>query len=116
MDQVINRGTPEIDDPDRLAPSQSRVTAVGVDETAYRRANATRSTTFATGVADLTPQRPARLLDVVEGRSGGVLGDWMGERDAGWRAAVTTASLDPFRGYATALSSQLPDAVRVLDP
>ena len=27
-----------------------------------------------------------------------------------------TASLDPFRGYATALSSQLPDAVRVLDP
>jgi transposase len=27
-----------------------------------------------------------------------------------------TASLDPFRGYATALTGQLPDAVRVLDP
>jgi len=116
MRQVIDRGTPEIDDPDRLAPSQSPVTAVGVDETAYLRANATRSTTFATGVADLTPSRPARLLDVVEGRSGSVLGDWLGERDADWRAAVATASLDPFRGYATALSSQLPDAVRVLDP
>ena len=55
MRQVIDRGTPEIDNPDRLAPSQSPVTAVGVDETAYLRANATRSTTFATGVADLTP-------------------------------------------------------------
>jgi transposase len=116
MRQVIDRGTPEIDNPDRLAPSQSPVTAVGVDETAYLRANATRSTTFATGVADLTPQRPARLLDVVEGRSGSVLDDWLGERDADWRAAIATASLDPFRGYATALSSQLPDAVRVLDP
>jgi transposase len=29
---------------------------------------------------------------------------------------VTTASLDPFRGYATALRMHLPDAVRVLDP
>ena len=29
---------------------------------------------------------------------------------------MATASLDPFRGYATALTSQLPDAVRVLDP
>ncbi len=116
MRQVIDRGTPLLDDPARLAPSHSPVTAVGVDETAYLRANATRSTTFATGVADLTPQRPARLLDVVEGRSGSVLGDWLSERDANWRAAVATASLDPFRGYATALSSQLPDAVRVLDP
>jgi transposase len=45
-----------------------------------------------------------------------VLGDWLGERDADWRAAVATASLDPFRGYATALTKQLPQAVRVLDP
>ena len=29
---------------------------------------------------------------------------------------MATASLDPFRGYATALGTQLPDAVRVLDP
>jgi transposase len=28
---------------------------------------------------------------------------------------VTTASLDPFRGYATALSNSLPGVVRVLD-
>ena len=116
MDQVISRGTPEVDTDGRVAPADHPVTAVGVDETAYLRATATRATTFATGIVDLTPGRPARLLDVVEGRSGTVLADWLDERDAAWRAAVTTASLDPFRGYATALSGQLPDAVRVLDP
>ena len=116
MRQVIDRGTPEIDDRVRLAPVEDPVTAVGVDETAYLRANATRSTTFATGIADLSPGRPARLLDVVEGRSGTVLATWLADRDPGWRAGIATASLDPFRGYATALSGQLPDAVRVLDP
>jgi transposase len=98
MRQVIDRGTPEIDDPGRLTPAERPVTAVGVDETAYLRATATHATTFATGIADLTAGRPARLLDVVEGRSGTVLGAGLGERDSDWRAAVTTASLDPFRG------------------
>ena len=36
-------------------------------------------------------------------------------QDPAWRAQVTTASLDPFRGYATALRTSLPGAVRVLD-
>ena len=52
MDQVIDRGSPLIDDPTRLSPTQGPVTAVGVDETAYLCVNATRSTTFATGIAD----------------------------------------------------------------
>ena len=112
MRQVIDRGTPLIDQPHRLAG----VGAVGVDETAYLRANAHRATTFATGIADLTPGRPARLLDVVEGRSGTVLAAWLAERDQMWRAGIATASLDPFRGYATALANHLPGAVRVLDP
>jgi hypothetical protein len=35
MRQVIDRGTPQIDDPTRLTPLEQPVTAVGVDETAY---------------------------------------------------------------------------------
>jgi transposase len=112
MTQVRDRGTRVIDDPARLAA----VSAVGVDETAFLRATGTHPTMFATGIADLTPGRPARLLDVVEGRSGTVLGGWLARRDERWRVAITTASLDPFRGYATALRTHLPDAVRVLDP
>jgi len=53
---------------------------------------------------------------VVEGHSGTVLADWLADRTEDWKAAVATASLDPFRGYATALTTQLPDATRVLDP
>jgi transposase len=112
MTQVRLRGTPLIDDLARLAG----VSAIGVDETAYLRATGTHPTAFATGIADLTPGRPARLLDVVQGRSGTVLGGWLERQSEPWCRAVTTASLDPFRGYATALRTHLPDAVRVLDP
>jgi transposase len=112
MRQVRDRGSQVIDDPSRLAG----VSAVGVDETAFLRATGMHPTLFATGVADLSPGRPARLLDVVEGRSGTVLGGWLARRDEQWRDEITTASLDPFRGYATALSRHLPGAIRVLDP
>jgi len=116
MRQVIDRGTPLVEHPDRVAPPEHPVVAVGVDETAYLRATASHATTFATGIADLSPGRQARLLDVIEGRSGLVLAEWLGAQDPAWRAGITTASLDPFRGYATALTAQLPDAARVLDP
>ena len=120
MTQVIDRGTPLVEDPTRLTPVDGqvdgRVTAIGVDETAFLRATGQHPTLFATGIAELTPGRSARLLDVVEGRSGSVLADWLAGQEPVWRAAVTTASLDPFRGYATALTAELPDAARVLDP
>jgi transposase len=92
------------------------VASLGVDETAYLAATSTHGTEFATGLVDLTrTDGPARLLDVVPGRSGVVLSAWLRERDLGWRAGVHVAALDPFRGYASALRAQLPHAVRVLD-
>jgi hypothetical protein len=45
MRQVLDRGTPQVEDPDRLAG----VNAVGVDETAYLRASPCRSTTSRPG-------------------------------------------------------------------
>ncbi|WP_420791442.1 transposase [Actinomycetospora lutea] len=112
MRAVAEHGTPLIDDPARL----QGVAALGVDETAFLAATATHATEFATGLVDLTRTGgPARLLDVVPGRSGTVLSAWLRERGAGWRSGVTIAALDPFRGYASALRTQLPGAVRVLD-
>ncbi len=32
---------------------------------------------YATGIVDFTPGRPLRLLDLVNGRSGAVLADWL---------------------------------------
>ena len=106
MSQVKLRGKPLVEDPRRL----DGVQAVGVDETAFLRACSTHPTLYATGIADLTPGRPARLLDVVEGRSGTVLAGWLCARDEQFRVQIVTASLDPFRGYATALAAQLPKA------
>jgi transposase len=88
-----------------------------VDETAFTAATASSPTEFVTGIVDLTrrPGGVARLLDVVEGRSAGALGCWISQREPDWRAAVAAASLDRYRGYASALRTGLPEAVRVLD-
>jgi hypothetical protein len=76
------------------------VHTLGVDETAFLAATPTAGTTFATGIVALGG-RP-RLLDVVEGRSGTALHDWVSARDQAWRDRISVAALDPFRGYATA--------------
>jgi transposase len=109
MRAVRDHGRPLVTDPARL----SGVTAVGVDETAFLAATGRHHTQFVTGIVDLTG--PPRLLDVVEGRSGTALSDWVSARDQTWRDGIAVAALDPFRGYATALRTQLPAAVRVLD-
>jgi transposase len=87
--------------------------AIGVDETTFASANATHSTVFATGIVDLDR---ARLIDIVPGRSRKVLADWLSDQPGEWTANIGVAALDPFRGYSNALSTGLPDAVRVLDP
>ena len=83
-------GEPLVDDPHRL----DRVIRLGVDETAFLAATAYRSTCFVTGIVDLTG-RVARLLDVVEGRSGKALCDWVSGRAQAWRDAIGVAALDP---------------------
>lgn len=112
MRQVRALGRPRVDDGARL----DGVTAIGVDEHAWQRARAGRPTRYATGIVDLTPGRPARLLDLVPGRTGTALRTWLAARPEAWKAQITTAALDPFRGYASALADQLPTATRVLDP
>jgi transposase len=112
MAAVRDHGTLRVDDPARLGG----VSALGVDETAFQAASATRSTSFVTGIVDLTRAHgPARLLDVVADRSASGLVSWLDQQDTAWRAGVAVAALDPYRGYASALRTSLPDAVRVLD-
>jgi transposase len=84
-----------------------------VDETAFLAATPLSGTRFATGIVALNGR--ARLLDVVEGRSGTALCAWVSGRSQAWRDGIRVAALDPFRGYATALRTTLPNATRVLD-
>jgi transposase len=86
------------------------VEALGLDETAFAAASATRSTSFVTGIVDLTRRRGscARLLDVIDDRSPSALVSWVNQRETGWRAGIGVAALDPYRGYACALRSACP--------
>jgi transposase len=112
MTAVRDYGLLWVDDPTRL----EGVEALGVDETAFQAASVTRSTSFVTGIVDLIRRRgPARLLDVVAGRSASALAGWVSNRHPAWRSGIRIAALDPYRGYATALRGALGSAVRVLD-
>lgn len=79
-----------------------------------------RGDKYVTVVIDLTGVRdgtgPARLLDVVEGRSKQAFKTWLAERPAAWRDAVEIVAMDGFTGFKTATAEELPDAVAVMDP
>jgi transposase len=108
MTAVRMHGKPMVEDPARIAI----VEALGTDETVFLHARRHRHTIYATGMVDLDR---AQLVDVVLGRSGRVLGEWLDGRPGWWRDQITVAAIDPFRGYANALRSRLPDATLVVD-
>jgi len=103
-----------IDDPGRFAG----VTVIGVDEHVWRHTR--RGDKYVTVIIDLTAVRagtgPARLLDMVEGRSKQVLKTWLADRPQAWRDAIEVVAMDGFSGFKTATTEELPEAVTVMDP
>jgi len=73
-----------------------------------------------TVIIDLTPVReqrgPARLLDMVPGRSKQVFSDWLASRTPQWRKRIEVVAMDGFTGFKTASKQHLPDAVEVMVP
>jgi len=94
------------------------VTTIGVDEHVWRHTR--KGDKFVTVIIDLTPLRagrgPARLLDMVEGRSKKAFKDWLSQQDAAWRDRIEVVAMDGFTGFKTAAKEELPDAVEVMDP
>jgi len=94
------------------------VTAIGVDEHVWRHTR--RGDKYVTVIIDLTGIRagtgPARLLDMVEGRSKQVFKTWLAGRPQAWREQVEVVAMDGFTGFKTAAAEELPDAVAVMDP
>ena len=105
---VAEHTDPAVDDPARL----EGVRAIGVDEKRFLNATAEHPTIFTTQIVDLDRRR---LLDVVEGRSRKVLGDWLADRGDDWCEGITLATLDPAAGYRRALLDALPNATLVVD-
>ena len=103
-----------INDPARF----DRVTVIGVDEHVWRHTR--RGDKYVTVIIDLTPVRekrgPARLLDMVQGRSKQVFSRWLSDRTQAWRDGIEVVAMDGFTGFKTASKEHLPDAVEVMDP
>lgn len=103
-----------INDPARL----EGVRVVGVDEHVWRHTR--KGDKYVTVVIDLTPIRegtgPARLLDMVPGRSKQAFKAWLSERDQAWRRGVEVVAMDGFSGFKTAATEEMPQATPVLDP
>lgn len=94
------------------------VAVIGVDEHVWRHTR--RGERYVTVVIDLTPVRdgtgPARLLDMVEGRSKAAFTAWLAARPQAWRDGIEVVAMDGFTGFKTATTEALPEAVAVMDP
>lgn len=103
-----------IDDPNRL----TGVRVLGVDEHVWRH---TRwGNRYVTVVIDLTPVAddtgPARLLDMVPGRSKQAFITWLEAQSSAFRQHVEIVAMDGFTGYKTAATETLPHTTTVMDP
>ena len=59
---------------------------------------------------------PARLLDMIEGRSKKTFKTWLASRPEQWRQQVEVVAMDGFTGYKSATTEELPEATTVMDP
>jgi transposase len=96
------------------------VTVIGVDEHKWAHTRGAQADGFVTVITDLTAvvagHGPARLLDMVPGRSAAAMTDWLEARSQAFRDQVQIVAMDGFGGYKNAATTALPDAVTVMDP
>lgn len=102
--------------PERL----SGVRVLGVDEHTWKHVCGQGQSSWVTVLVDLTPivdgTGPARLLDMVAGRSKAALKQWLDARDQAFRDRIRVVTMDGFTGYRTATEESLDKARPVMDP
>jgi transposase len=95
-----------INDPQRF----DGVTTVGFDEHVWRHTR--RGDKYVTVIIDLTGIRngtgPARLLDMVQGRSKQAVKQWLADRPDAWRDGLEIVAMDGFTGFKTAAAEEVP--------
>ena len=96
------------------------VEVIGVDEHHWAHTRHAPDGGFVTVITDLTAvvagHGPARLLDMVPGRSAAAMTSWLEARPQAFRDQVQVVAMDGFAGYKNAATEALPDAVTVMDP
>lgn len=96
------------------------VRVIGVDEHRWSHTRRRGDDGYVTVIVDLTPvlegTGPARLLDLVAGRSAAALTSWLSAQTPAFRDQVEVVAMDGFGGYKNAATDQLPEAITVMDP
>jgi transposase len=109
MSAVRDYGTPLVDDPGRV----EQVTALGIDETAFLKANAHHHTSYVTGLVDLERRV---LIDMIEGNRAIDVSRWLSGKDDAFLSGIATVACDLHEGYRSGLHPHLDHARQVADP
>ena len=89
------------------------MSALGLDETLYKREGRWRTRRWCTSIVDVTG---GQLLDVVPGRDAAAPTAWLQEQPSAWRDNIDWGVLDLSGAYRSAFDDALPRAGQVADP
>jgi len=94
-----------------------RVDAIGLDETLFFRQGRRHTKQWCTSVVDVGGAgRPAKLIEVIEGRTAKTVSKWIDAQPAPWRRAIRYGVLDMSGPYRKVFTDSLGHAVQVADP
>jgi transposase len=91
----------------------NKTTAIGLDETAFVKANTASHTHYATTVADVENHQ---IIEILPTRNYAEVARWLDKQPRSWKQRIAFGALDMSSTYAAVYSVVLPDAAQVVDP
>ena len=91
----------------------NKTTAIGLDETAFVKANTASHTRYATTVADVDNHQ---IIDILPTRDFTEVARWLDKQPEAWKQRLVFGALDMSATYAAVYSVVLPRADQVVDP
>ena len=91
----------------------NRTTAIGLDETAFVKANTASHTHYATTVADVENHQ---IIDILPTRNYTEVARWLDKQPETWKQRIRFGALDMSPTYAAVYTVVLPKAHQVVDP
>jgi transposase len=93
------------------------VEALGLDETLFVRRGPRHLKQWCTSIVDVGgPDHPARLIDVVAGRSAAGVCDWLDDRPEAWREQIRYGVMDLSGPYRKVFDDALDHVTQIADP
>jgi transposase len=102
-------------------PEPEPTKVLGIDETRARSVKwvfedkGHRSNPWMTSFVNADPSCPGGLLGLTPGRSGGCVGDWLGQQSQEFLDGIEVVVIDPSAPYAAGIRLALPDAEIAVD-